>query len=56
MGTTVNYANPKIDQTVKIFDQFYAYEANVPALKNMMLFTVILKVCLAQPRPLVTLQ
>jgi hypothetical protein len=33
MGTTVNYANPKIDGTVKIFDQFYAYEANVPQLE-----------------------
>ena len=30
MGT-VNYANPKTDQTVKIFDEFYAYAANVPA-------------------------
>jgi hypothetical protein len=29
--STVNYANPKIDQTVRIFDGFYAYEANVPA-------------------------
>lgn len=33
MGTTVNYANPNIDGTVKIFDQFYAYEANVPQLQ-----------------------
>ena len=33
MGTTVNYANPKLDGTVKIFDQFYAYEANVPQLQ-----------------------
>lgn len=31
MGTTVNYANPKTDSTVKIFDEFYAYSANVPA-------------------------
>lgn len=29
MGT-VNYANPNTDQTVKIFDQFYLYEAIVP--------------------------
>jgi hypothetical protein len=28
--TTVNYANPAMDQTVKIFDAFYSYEANVP--------------------------
>jgi hypothetical protein len=31
MGTTVNYANPKTDSTVNIFDEFYAYSANVPA-------------------------
>lgn len=30
MGT-VNYPNPQLDQTVKIFDEFYAYSANVPA-------------------------
>jgi pyruvate/2-oxoacid:ferredoxin oxidoreductase alpha subunit len=28
MGT-VNYANPKTDRTVKIFDDFYAYAQNV---------------------------
>jgi hypothetical protein len=33
MGTTVNYANPKTDGTVKIFDEFYAYAANVPQLE-----------------------
>lgn len=27
--TSVNYANPKLDATVKIFDQFYAYETTV---------------------------
>lgn len=32
MGS-VNYANPKIDQTVKIFDRFYAYEVDVPSLE-----------------------
>lgn len=31
MGTTVNYANPKTDATVKVFDEFYAYDADVPA-------------------------
>ena len=29
MGTTVNYANPNVDGTVKIFDEFYAYSASV---------------------------
>ena len=28
---TVNYSNPRTDQSVKIFDQFYAYETVVPA-------------------------
>lgn len=31
MSTSVNEINPKIDQTVKIFDSFYEYSANVPA-------------------------
>ena len=30
MGT-VNASNPNVDQTVKVFDQFYKYDANVPA-------------------------
>jgi hypothetical protein len=30
---SVNYANPKIDQTVKIFDRFYNYEVDVPVLE-----------------------
>jgi hypothetical protein len=29
--TTVNATNYSIDQTVRIFDQFYNYEANIPA-------------------------
>lgn len=33
MGTTVNYANPNLDGTVRIFDEFYAYSANVPQLQ-----------------------
>jgi hypothetical protein len=28
--TTVNAINPSIDQTVRIFDQFYSYDANIP--------------------------
>ena len=30
MGTTVNYANPKLDGTVKVFDDFYNYSEFVP--------------------------
>jgi hypothetical protein len=33
MGTTVNYANPKMDGTVRIFDEFYAYATDVPQLQ-----------------------
>jgi hypothetical protein len=33
MGTTVNYANPKIDGTVKIFDEFYNFSEFVPQLQ-----------------------
>lgn len=29
--TTVNYINPKTDQTVRIYDEFYAYAEEVPA-------------------------
>ena len=28
---TVNAANPNLDATVRIFDQFYKYDVNVPA-------------------------
>lgn len=33
MTGSVNYANPKVDQTVRIFDRFYAYEVDVPSLE-----------------------
>ena len=29
--STVNYSNSSLDQTVRVFDSFYAYETNVPA-------------------------
>lgn len=28
---TVNYVNTNLDQTVRVFDQFYGYDVNVPA-------------------------
>jgi len=28
---TVNYANPNLDQTVRIFDNFYRFDVQVPA-------------------------
>jgi hypothetical protein len=33
MSGTVNYVNPNTDQTVRIFDQFYAYDVSVPQLE-----------------------
>lgn len=33
MSGSVNYSNPKIDQSIKIFDRFYNYEADVPMLE-----------------------
>lgn len=29
--SSVNYSNPNVDLTVKIYDQFYAYDVDVPA-------------------------
>ena len=29
--STVNYANPSVDQTVRVYDSFYDYDVNVPA-------------------------
>lgn len=29
--STVNYTNYSIDQTVRVFDDFYSYDVNVPA-------------------------
>jgi hypothetical protein len=44
MGTTVNYANPKIDGTVRIFDEFYVYSANVPQLEYDAVYSYFLSV------------
>jgi hypothetical protein len=44
MGTTVNYANPNVDGTVKIFDEFYVYSANVPQLEYDAVYSYFLSV------------
>ena len=31
--STINQINPKIDQTVEIFDHFYNYSANIPSME-----------------------
>jgi len=41
MGTTVNYTNPKTDQTVRIFDNFYNYEVTVPQLEYDAVFSFL---------------
>ena len=33
MAGSVNYVNPKVDQTVRIFDRFYLYNVDVPSLE-----------------------
>ena len=43
MGS-VNYANPKVDQTVRIFDRFYAYDVNVPALEYDAVYSFFLSI------------
>jgi pyruvate/2-oxoacid:ferredoxin oxidoreductase alpha subunit len=40
MGS-VNSINTKIDQTVQIFDEFYAYSANVPAQEYDAVFSYL---------------
>lgn len=44
MGTTVNYANPKVDSTVRIFDEFYVYSADVPQLEYDAIYSYFLSV------------
>lgn len=39
MSSTVNYSNPSVDQSVRIFDTFYSYEANVPAAEYDIVFS-----------------
>lgn len=41
-GTTVNQTNLNLDQTVRIFDQFYRYEANVPAAEYDVVYSYFL--------------
>ena len=36
---SVNYTNQNIDQSVRLFDSFYAYEVNVPAAEYDIVFS-----------------
>ena len=45
---TLNEINPRIDQTVRIFDQFYNYSANVPVLEYEAVLSYFEKVFVSQ--------
>lgn len=40
--STVNYTNNKLDMTVRVFDNFYRYEANVPASEYDIVYSYFL--------------
>jgi hypothetical protein len=41
---SVNYTNPSVDQTVRIFDEFYAYSVDVPQLEYDAVYSFFLSV------------
>ena len=41
---SVNVVNPNVDQTVRIFDQFYKYEANIPQMEYDAIYSYFLSV------------
>jgi hypothetical protein len=42
--STVNYTNPNKDLTVRLFDQFYSYEVDVPVNEYDVIFSYFLSV------------
>jgi hypothetical protein len=40
--STVNYANPNTDLTVRVFDSFYDYDVNVPAAEYDIVYSYFL--------------
>lgn len=40
---SVNYTNPNLDLTVRVFDSFYGYEANIPADEYDVVYSYFLK-------------
>jgi hypothetical protein len=42
--STVNYTNPNLDLTVRVYDQFYDYDVNVPAAEYDIVHTYFLSV------------
>lgn len=43
MTNSINYTNPNIDLTVRVFDSFYEYNANVPADEYDVVYSYFLK-------------
>jgi pyruvate/2-oxoacid:ferredoxin oxidoreductase alpha subunit len=41
--STVNYTNYNIDQTVRVFDNFYKYDVNIPAAEYDVVHSYFLK-------------
>ena len=41
--STVNYANPNTDLTVRVFDSFYDYDVNVPAAEYDIVHSYFIK-------------
>lgn len=41
--STVNYANTNLDQTVRIYDQFYDYDVNIPAAEYDVVYSYFKK-------------
>jgi hypothetical protein len=42
--STVNYTNPNVDLTVRVFDNFYNYDTNVPAAEYDIVYSYFLSV------------
>ena len=40
-GTSVNVVNPKIDRSVRVFDQFYAYDEVVPTAEYDLVYSFL---------------
>ena len=41
--SSVNYTNPNIDLSVRVFDNFYKYETNVPAQEYDVVYSYFLR-------------
>jgi len=46
--STVNYTNPNLDLTVRVYDQFYDYDVNVPAAEYDIVHSYFLSIMTTQ--------